>query len=204
MLIENDRDATAPFHFGLLDAPPVSTEEIRHKVPLIPFRIDGVVFDPADISRFDGQELLYIVDPSTQEHVDVIADPELSAKLLMNIRLIRKLAQPAIRMGQPTGDIIVGPPGKKYPVPSYCTVHQHINWGGSYKALGAGWCWPDMTRNWRFMFANWNDCVSSVSPCTSYVVFWEHIRYRGSLLMGRHPSAFSTCDRWVRTTGYRP
>jgi hypothetical protein len=114
----------------------------------------------------------------------------------MNIGLIRRMAQPAIRLGQPEGTIIVGPGSGGSPVPSYCRVHQHIDRGGTYKDLGAGWCWPDMTRNWRFLFANWNDCVSSVSPCTSYVVFWEHIRYRESLLMGRSPSGISDL-RWL-------
>jgi hypothetical protein len=32
----------------------------RHPVPEVPFIANGIVYDPKDISRFDGRQLLYV------------------------------------------------------------------------------------------------------------------------------------------------
>ena len=39
-----------------------------HRVPELPVRIDGVLYDPKDIGRFDGQPLHFVAVPKKSGH----------------------------------------------------------------------------------------------------------------------------------------
>lgn len=46
------------------DAPPVPREQIRHRAPTCRLVVDGVEWDPSDISRWDGTALNMVAGPS--------------------------------------------------------------------------------------------------------------------------------------------
>ena len=54
-------------------------QDIVHTVPKIPVLIDGVMFDPKDIKRFDGQELHFIAARDRQSMI-AIADRTVMGK----------------------------------------------------------------------------------------------------------------------------
>ena len=56
---------------------------IVHKVPKYPVLCDGVVYDPGDIVRFNGQALLYIVDGTFGGNILVVEDHETIRTLLV-------------------------------------------------------------------------------------------------------------------------
>ena len=58
-------------------------EAIVHKVPKYPVLCDGVVYDPGDIVRFNGQALLYIVDGTFGGNILVVEDHETIRTLLV-------------------------------------------------------------------------------------------------------------------------
>src|SRR5215217_8731459 len=53
-----------PNYEGLFSEPTPDEllEKIEHKVPKVPFILNGVTYDPEDIVEFNGQELCFIVD----------------------------------------------------------------------------------------------------------------------------------------------
>jgi hypothetical protein len=44
-------------------------ERIQHRVPLVPFVLNGTLYDPEDINRFDGRELHFVAGSSRNELV---------------------------------------------------------------------------------------------------------------------------------------
>jgi hypothetical protein len=58
-------------------------EAIVHKVPKYPVLRDGVVYDPSDIVRFNGQVLLYIVDGTFRGKILVVEDHDTIRTLLV-------------------------------------------------------------------------------------------------------------------------
>ncbi|MFD4742596.1 hypothetical protein ACFWNQ_35240 [Streptomyces virginiae] len=57
-------------------ANPSMVADIQHVVPEVPFVFDGVFYDPADIKRFNGQELHFFTAPD-KDHMLVVDDRDL-------------------------------------------------------------------------------------------------------------------------------
>ena len=62
---EIDRPDAINLYAPHLETPPEPANAIVHRIPEMPVTVDGVLYDPADISRLDGQALHFLVRPDS-------------------------------------------------------------------------------------------------------------------------------------------
>jgi hypothetical protein len=86
---------------------------IRHKVPEIPFRIDGVLYDPGDISRFDGEELAFFV--RRRDEMLVMRDRQVWAPVVQSM-FVSNLATSLV-----SGPVVTASSGSTFPT----SMHPH-------------------------------------------------------------------------------
>ncbi|MEU3317268.1 hypothetical protein ABZ743_31960 [Streptomyces sp. NPDC006662] len=66
--------ATRPDFTTMRRKPPVTrVRNIKHSVPQVPFVLDGILYDPTDIQRFNGQELHFFTSPG-KDHMLAVDD----------------------------------------------------------------------------------------------------------------------------------
>lgn len=51
----------------MLLAPTAYDYEEIHQIPKMPIKVDGVIYSPEEIARWNGQPLFYILDSKTKE-----------------------------------------------------------------------------------------------------------------------------------------
>jgi hypothetical protein len=143
--------------------------QIIHREPAVPVLIDGVLYDPKDIHRFDGQ-LLHFVTPTLgrSELLAYTGDQWPQAlRTYIQIRNVSALVGvlPASWVpgegssaGNPNGGVVIYPPTKFF---------KDSNFGGDWLWLGVGKQYLDLTKVGRGDFydrGNWNDQITSVQP----------------------------------------
>ena len=181
---------------------------VRHAPPKIPFVWNGTTYDPAGISRLDGQAAGFLVHyVGGRPEMYVISDPH-QRGLVVQTLAIGRLVGSVIRWaskdfsespgntGPHTGPvglldstIIVSPPPFSQgssSIPPVADLHlwSDDNFQGSGLTVPAGKQYSDLTGVYRFWpFTDWNDCISSAIPCSSACLFWEHVGFGGSFLL---------------------
>jgi hypothetical protein len=166
---------------------------IRHKVPQVPFVMGGTVYDPKDIVRFNGRELLFV---DTKEELFVYADTAAILTLLQAAAFTNILQTGLKKYGiqQTPGavrpadaDIVVGRPPHSQgyqPPPARCSMFDDADYLGSQLDLEPGHAFPDLSECYTWPFGSgWNDCISSIYDTSGLCVFWEHIHFQGSQLV---------------------
>lgn len=188
-------------------------ETIIHKIPKHPVLCDGVVYDPCDIVRFNGQALLYIVDRTFGGNILVVDDPETIRIILLTYMFagIADIADvvesksvppsyPPLRPKDvPPSGLGGEQPGTEPPafdqypyrnpspgIPSSpdLRLFSRQGFGGHRLDVRAGTQWSDLTKAWIFWpFDDWNDEINSMQPTTSSALFKEHVNFMGSFLI---------------------
>jgi hypothetical protein len=166
---------------------------IRHQVPQVPFVMGGTVYDPKDIARFNGRELLFV---DGEDELLVYSDTAALRRLLQAAALTDVLQtglkkygidQKPGAVGPADADIVVGRPPHSQgyqPPPTNCVMFDDVDYSGSALYLDQGQAFPDLTENYTWPFGSgWNDCISSIYPTSGTCVFWEHINFQGSQLV---------------------
>jgi hypothetical protein len=185
---------------------------IRHQVPECELIIDGVSYEPADITRFDASPLHTIVaansrgEPVLYAFTENLAEQALRARLAMRV-LGGSIGDPGY--APPTGQGTTGcgfmgaqpcfggsgggsGGGSSKTPPQYTGTVQmfdDINYEGNWFWLEVGYWWPDLTEvtRGRFLFwsSDWNDQISALSATSTNVLYFEHIYKGGSSLLVR-------------------
>lgn len=155
-------------NFGNVD----TSRPAKHGVPTVPVKIDGVLYDPKDINRFNGTPL-HFVAPTKESPLQAFTGDQWPSIIKEQVRT---------EMMASHGDIqfLDCPAGSRYPcyvVPSVpgggVTIHPpaefftDVNFGGDHIWLNKGRQWSDLTKVGRGDFwdrHDWNDCISSVNP----------------------------------------
>ena len=187
--------------------PDAIVASIKHRVPEVPFVANGVVYDPKDITRFDGNELLYV---DGRDALLVYTDMNATDRLLQTFALTNQV-QKAMH-SPPRPDHILGPdesepykfpwqnyephpggargplpptpPPVIYPDPLELFMYDDMDYLGDRLVLSQGKGMPDLSECYTWPFGSgWNDCISSIGPTSSYGVFYEHVDFQGSRLL---------------------
>jgi hypothetical protein len=179
---------------------------IEHPVPEVPFVVDGVWHDPADIVRYNGQELSYIPQKGGTELL-ILADKRVWAPLVQTALLSRTVANGLVAHSHPLGTSIAGqgfggspgvagPPDARTlnifqtdsmgpvpdPPPPWTAGIVDINMNGDGVWLYSGESRRDLTEvNWG-LFDDFNDTFSSLHRTTSLCMAFEHVGFTGSHL----------------------
>jgi hypothetical protein len=166
---------------------------IRHKVPQVPFVMGGIVYDPKDITRFNGRELLFI---DNGDELLVYADAAEAVTLLLQaISLVNVIQtglekygihqKPGAVKPADQGFVIPNPPQSQgSQPPAVCVMFDDLDYSGGQLNLDPGYEFPDLTQCYTAPFGSgWNDCISSIYPTSGLCVFYEHINFQGSQLI---------------------
>ena len=176
-------------------------------MPTIPFLFNGTLYDPADIVRFNGQELHTIAAPG-RDHL-IVTDDGALINTWMQMTYASNYphrAKVVTERGSGSGGVSTtdfgsgvggGTPGGggfTLPFPGHASagegppraiLYEHINYGGASKDLFQGWGWSDLTGVYHGLFGlggDWNDYISSIQaiPGAIWVGLWEHVNQGGS------------------------
>ena len=185
--------------------PPDVLAKIEQQIPEVPFVVDGVLHDPKDILKYNGQELGFMLQPGGKELL-VLADKTVWAPFLKTILLFRAVSSnleryqyggytfispqtrpigPGASGGGASGGpvIIVGQPVPE-PPPPWITLWTDDNLSGNALVLEPG----ESRRNLLKVgpgfpvFGDFNDKFSSLSRTSSLCMAFEHIDFQGGFL----------------------
>jgi len=187
---------------------PERAPQIVHRVPQLPFLLQGTLYDPADIERFNGKELHFLSTPG-RDHLVVIDDRAVMENwwqlsyVSSNLKTLANHVEPStlppptppnFDLPPPRGSS--GPEGFSSPaIPAPPPPVPHTNFyedifnGGSRLALGAGRQYEDLTEvPWTFLgTGDWNDTISSIEMILTHTtILHEHVHLSGSTFTTGH------------------
>ncbi|MGG1574508.1 hypothetical protein [Fictibacillus sp. NRS-1165] len=197
-LAEELRRQGLPFFYPTLrtQSPPEIVSRIVQRVPRIPFILNGTMYDPKDITRFNGQELHFVLAPS-DDHMLVVDNQGLLRNWLIladieiyrSIRFIQPqqggIQMPGILQHLPQGTPAPPPMPHGFSVP-FNAFHEHINFQGKPLFLDKNKGIPDLSEisMGPISFSNWEDEISSVQMFgTRRAELFEHTEWKGQELI---------------------
>ncbi len=163
----------------------------------MPFIVKGVEYDPEDIVRFNGKELLFILTSrSGSPEMVVIEDKSVWSSFLQTQMIVNLVTTNWDALeGQQYGGytthpaegpvIIVTPPrpgqgssGGGSSLTASVRMYSDADLKGSMIELGPDRVYSDLTSQYIFSpFDDWNDEISSFSGTASFCVYGEHIHF---------------------------
>jgi hypothetical protein len=150
-------------------------QDIVHTVPEIPVLIDGVMFDPKDIKRFDGQELHFIATRDRQSMIG-ITDRAVMGKW-WEMTYVTSLTNSASSGPRALASHF------SFPDPAVI-YYEDDNYGGSIISHGKNRGFYDLTQHNTSLFGHsWNDRISSLQlvNLNICVLYWD-IHYLGATM----------------------
>jgi hypothetical protein len=165
------KDAKKPISLEILRNKPSAeaTSEIVHRAPTIPFRLNGVLYDPKDIVRFNGKEL-HFIQVANGEQILVIDDRELLTNWLQ-FSYISAMARAKIPNRNPRTAQDAYDRGFDY--------FENSGYRNDSLTLEPGWGYYDLTQVSKGFLGlgDWNDEISSVSSRSGDCDPVEYPRY---------------------------
>ena len=171
---------------------PERVSRIVQRVPKIPFLLNGTMYDPKDIVRFNGHEL-HLVPVVTGKHMVAVEDRDVIANWWLLTYLSGAPEDDSIEYGGmgpgPQSAPPVGPEefhfeGEAPPVST--KFYEHPDLQGDYLELKPNRGYWDLTKVSSGLFGwgtDWNDRISSVSMYfTKVCVLHDDIHWEGSTL----------------------
>ncbi|WP_327091634.1 hypothetical protein OIE66_13670 [Nonomuraea sp. NBC_01738] len=154
--------------------PSAATGAVRltHRPPQVAVIVDGVEYDPGDITRFDGQMLTFVADGSPDRILAYTDDRALCAAVWAASAIGRAEGRPVMRTRPSTiGEV---------------QMFEHHYFAGDWFWLPANHGWPDLTevKHGSWPGSEWNDTISSTGATDCLVFYYEHDHYNGSRLWG--------------------
>lgn len=145
------------------------------RVPLVPIEVEGVRYDPQDISRFDARPLYYYTSKET-----------IAAGILRAFTSVRALSDHIRETAQSAGELGgASAPQVRHHVPGIPSQYfEHVNFGGNSRELAYRHALPNLTENnmsgWWFWAVSWNDQISSIKTGSEPITIFEHINFSGA------------------------
>lgn len=154
---------------------PELVADIVQRVPKVPWTLNGVLYDPEDITRFNGQELHFIASPSG-DHMMAVDDRTLIQNW-WQLTYLEQYRQFGNRPGGMETSTTAFSPTQAHFQP-YTIFADDINFGGDWLTVAADRGWLDLRD--AGTFSDWNDIISSVHLVgTRIAVIYEHIYLGG-------------------------
>ncbi|MFI2185288.1 hypothetical protein [Streptomyces sioyaensis] len=157
---------------------PEQVARITQRVPKVPFIFDGTMYDPEDITRFNGHQLHFLPAP-TGDYMLVVEDQELIEKWLQ----FKQLDQ--YRQASSNLDVIKSLPGEGSVNSGLgrTLFYEGINFEGSVLPLDANRGYSDLSHKSMGLFSSWDDKISSVQMIGTHVaILWENKNNSGQSL----------------------
>jgi hypothetical protein len=166
----------------------------------VPVLIDGVLYDPKDIHRFDGQILHFVGPSATRKTLQAFTGEQWPTILRTYVQLNNAgsiLHWKDIIEGGGAENVTPSTPGQAAgesgsgvvvePSSASAGFFSDSNFGGDYLWLSRGNEWRDLTKVMRgdaWDRHSWNDTISSVSPIVGWglVVLCDDINLGGASL----------------------
>jgi hypothetical protein len=169
---------------------PEAVSRIVQRVPSVPFMLNGTLYDPNDITRFNGKELHFV--PSADDQTLLVVDDRKAIATFWQNSYLESWAHNG------SAGTEAGSPGQHgtgmeqrtfYPRTWY---FEDINLGGAELYLNINYGYKDLTGVYMWPFTNWNDKMSSYWMLGSHAsVLCEDINWSGQT-WSRVPSPYGS------------
>jgi|GEM_PF-3296345 hypothetical protein len=176
---------------------------IVHQIPRFPFVLNGTLYDPQDIKRFNGQEIHLIVTAPDEPLLAVNDRTTMSNFLVSNYLSsllsdkLKEYQYGGHNTGGGTDNAIIPAttyppirflPPNRTPIFNGVTFFQHAHYQGKSLKLPIDHAFSDLTRVYGTGFFGentWNDEISSLhfGGASTVCILYEHIHYQGSALV---------------------
>jgi hypothetical protein len=164
---------TEPLDFSHLrkPSPPDLVSKIVQRVPEVPFILNGITYDPQDITRFNGQELHFVTSPDAG-HMLVLDSRDVLADWFQYTYLDR-LLNPIIDSTTESFELLANPVSYFWDDTDLVEYAIAVNKNRGYRNLkDLDFFWPSGQT--------WNDRISSISMFgTGVAQIHEHVDYVG-------------------------
>lgn len=171
-------DAIRPVDLGRrrkARTPPEIVARIVQRVPEVPFTLNGVMYDPKDITRFNGQELHYVAVPGGS-HMLAVDSRELMENW-WNLMYLDRYRQGAGAVESVSPNEGTAQSREFHPRTWFYEDNQL---GGSQIYLDANYGYHNLIEVGMGLFSDWNDQISSFYMLgTQVAVLHEHINWTG-------------------------
>lgn len=139
---------------------------IVHQAPDYPVIVDGVRYEPDEISRFNGQVLRFVWDERAEKEGVIYAFTTVEG---LEQYLREQWGWPSSQESTTSDGQIAG---------LWTNFYKHWWYGGAVFGSAPGVGWPDL----RVAPAGWNDRISSVQVATeaSGATLYEHVNFGGA------------------------
>jgi hypothetical protein len=152
----------------------------EHKLPQMKLEIDGTSYKPEEIKLLNEKKLHFVVNNKTDAQGIMIG-------FSTQDNLKEYLKSKKVRFSDNTEAMIDTNKSMKYRVPPVGRAYEHINFRGKVlqlPTLDNRYRYADLRDYYRDSFLwwywnDWNDVISSIKVFDFWVVFYEHIHYRG-------------------------
>jgi hypothetical protein len=161
-----------------------------HRPPRVAVIVDGVEYDPQDITRFDGQTLTFVADGNTDRILAYTDDRPLYTAMWA--------AGMLGRLSTPTGAREDVRAGSAPPTFGETRMFEHHFFDGDWFWVPANHGWADLTRlrHGSWPGSDWNDTISSVARTDCLMGYFEHINYGGIKLVVPAGFELTELDTW--------
>lgn len=176
-------------------------EAISYTAPKVPFILNGEMYDPGDIKRFDGQELHFLATPGHNELI--VFDDRKTIARFWEVTYVASLANiPFGRLAPQSLSTLVAGPERYGPFIAWPDCDDGA---GAYfysDSGGEGWGdelhiapnrgYPRLSRVSRGFLGtgDWNDCISACQGRDiSLIGLYEHINWQGRTYTGWNQSS---------------
>lgn len=190
----------APINMQVLnrETPRDDVARIEHRAPKVPFIVDGTVYDPGDIRRFNGRELHFIIGSALAPYGAMLGfeDRTVLTSWLQIVYLSKAAGLPIRTHGpehpqNPPGSAGVYQPqiqaDPTYVRPTHAFMYSRAYYSGSYLELAPGLQLEDLGKIVRpddlVVRAGlvWDNAISSIHSTSSLCLYWEHPHFQGAI-----------------------
>jgi len=213
----------------LQPTPPDLVAKTAHQVPHRPFLMNGTLYDPLDIHRFDGREL-HLIATAADEPILAVDDRETFGRWLASTYVSYAALSPSspviddryryggYQFGPGPRDapvVVVTPPpptqgtGGGLPWPQgeekVTSFYEDIQFQGAVLHLDANFAYHDLTHLSRGFLgtSDWNDFISSVHMYGNWVcTLYEHVDFQGSSFTMLKRGAYGQAVPYLSTYGW--
>jgi hypothetical protein len=195
-----ESQSPTPINLQMLsrETPRDDVAKIEHRAPKVPFIVNGTLYDPGEIRRFNGRELHFIIGSASAPYGAMLGFEDRTVLTSwLQIVYLSKAAGLAVRTHgpehpqNPKDSYGVYPrplqADPAYIRPTHTFMYSRAYYSGMYLELAPGLQLEDLGKIFRAdddytrPGSVWDNAISSIHSTPSLCLYWENPHFQGAM-----------------------